>query len=181
MSGAEGGNQGTALAHTRAAAENSGEADLFAALDEEIGAPAGAAAIRRGPGRPKGSPDRTTVQFMRWARSRGYRDPAEWMLALISRDPREVAKDLLAREVTGEDVDVVMTVLAEQGKAAAKLMPYAHKQLPHEVEHSGDPVRHMILIAPAASGAEARIIEGNQGAGGPAAAPSHGASSHGES
>lgn len=159
VAGDEGRNQGNTLAHALASGENP-DADLFAAMDAEV---ADAPGAPRRPGRPKGSPNRTTLQFMAWARSRGYRDPAEFLLAMISRDARTIARDLLGKDLTDADIGTVETVFVEQGKAAAKMLPYVLQQLPHLAEHKIDTVRHLILVSDRAAvvpGVD--IIEENQ-------------------
>lgn len=148
--------EGTSVALTGGGAENSAAeddiGDLFGALDAEVAtfdldtiAPPTPA--KRGAGRPKGSPNRSTLQLQRYLMSRGYRDPAEFLAATMTMDTRALAARLAGykdeRRVT---FDEAMEVLNLQRRAAGELMPYFHKRLPQAVEVTGDGARPLIMI-----------------------------------
>ncbi|MCO5091985.1 hypothetical protein [Bosea sp. (in: a-proteobacteria)] len=156
MAAQAGPDQGRSVSHSPAAPEPA--ADLFA-LDAEIdqfARHAVAPPARRGPGRPAGSVNRTTLQLQRLLLQRGYRDPAEFLAALITMDVRELVRDLGG----AEQVDVAK-VLAIQKQAADSLMPYFHQRMPIAVEHHGDRARPLIIIRDGEGpGARARVVEG---------------------
>jgi hypothetical protein len=140
-------NEGRAVAHTPA---DAGEGDGAAWLDDELQLFAGhrdAPPVKRGPGRPPGSPNRTTLQLQGWLRARGYRDPAEKLAAIITMDVRELAGALRsdgdARSVTFDQAHEVAKL---QIRAAEALMPYFHQKMPVAVEHRGDGQRPVIII-----------------------------------
>jgi hypothetical protein len=186
-------DQGRAVAHSPAApGEPAG--DLFA-FDQEMGALAGqtiAPPARRGPGRPVGSVNRTTLQLQRLLMARGARDPAEFLSSIQSMDVRALARALYAPE--GGDLTPAMIdmALGHQRRAAEALMPYFHQKMPIAVQHSGDGQRPLIMIhnEPAAgpvvaargeamSVHDAQDVELDQGVSGREPAPSHGDGSHG--
>jgi hypothetical protein len=153
-------------AHTPGSPENSQLSDLFRELDDEIADFTGhAIAPPRRPGRPRGSPNRTTQQVKAWLIQRGYRMPAEFLAALYTKDTRELAAELkgCARElVTFEEAEAVAKL---QKGAAAELMPYFEQRMPQQVEQVGDAARPLILIMQANQGVNARVIEGSHGEG----------------
>ena len=132
------GNEGRAVTHTPDAPGDF-ERDLFA-LDEELDQFAGQtiAPVKRGPGRPKGVVDRTTLQLSRFLRAKGYRDPAEFLASIVSMDTRELARELGEEGLAG--------VVELQVKAAKELMPYFHQKMPLAVEHKGTAARPLFII-----------------------------------
>lgn len=145
---------GSGEAHTRAVAENSlgldGQADLLG-FDDEIGQFADAAvrppAVKRGAGRPAGSVNRTTLQLQRWLLAKGYRDPAEFLAAVVTMDARDLAAALAGVEAKHVTFKQASAVLKIQRSAAADLMPYFHQRKPQQVEHVGEGARPLIIIA----------------------------------
>lgn len=148
-------SEGTSVALTAGGAENpaaeDGAADLFAAIDQEVAAfdrdtIAPPPPARRA-GRPKGSPNRSTLQLQRYLMSRGYRDPAEFLAATMSMDARALAAKLAGHEdATRVSFDQALDVLDLQRRAAGELLPYFHKRLPQAVELTGDGARPLIMI-----------------------------------
>lgn len=157
---------GSGGAHTAGAPENS-ERDLFLTIDDEVADFAGHAIAppKRGPGRPAGSPNRTTQQLQAWLRGRGYRDPAEFLAAIVTTDARQLAAELAGKAASLVTFDEAEAVLKLQKGAAAELMPYFHQRMPQQVEQVGDAARPLILIMQANQGVNARVIEGSHGAG----------------
>lgn len=157
-------DQTRSVSHTPAAPEPAG--DLFA-LDQELDQFAGhavAPVAKRGPGRPAGSVNRTTLQLQRLLLQRGYRDPAEFLASIVSMDARELARELSKPAKIGEaivEVTSVADALDLQVKAAKELMPYFHQRMPIAVEHHGDRARPLIIIRDGEGpGARARVVEG---------------------
>lgn len=156
---------GCGAAHTPAAGENPQGDLLREDLDAEVAAFALSAvappAARAG--RPKGSPNRTTLQLQRLLLQRGYRDPAEFLAALVSLDPRELAwqlagKPMLVGEKRKEpEFGEALEALKVQRAAAAELLPYFHQKMPLTVHHPGDNARPLVMI-----------FDGPQGGGGAA-------------
>lgn len=93
--------------------------------------------VKRGAGRPPGSPNRATSKVREFLLARGYRDPMEHLAAFMTTDLR----DLVA---LGLDPD---KAAALQIKAAADLMPYFHQAMPKQVEAKIEQVRHLVVIA----------------------------------
>jgi hypothetical protein len=188
-----GSDQGRAVSHTPAPADGPA-GDLFA-FDQEVEAFAGdtfAPPAKRGPGRPPGSPNRTTLQLQRLLMARGYRDPAERLAAIQSMDPRELARALAGLEdVKLVTFDQALEAAKLQNRAAEALLPYFHQKMPIAVQHSGDGQRPLIIIndgptaAPAAPGRgvamsihDAQDCEQDQRLSGDAPVPSHDEPSH---
>lgn len=161
-------SEGTSTTLTAAGAGNlaaptddDGTADLFGAIDQEIAAfdrdtIAPPAPAKRAAGRPKGSPNRSTVQLQRFLLSRGYRDPAEFLAATMSMDARVLAAKLAGHEDASRvSFGDALDVLDLQRRAAGELLPYFHKRLPQAVEHVGEGARPLIMIVdgPAGGGA----------------------------
>ncbi len=193
-----GSDQGRAVSHTPAPADGAA-GDLFAfeqeiegLADQAIAPPA-----KRGPGRPPGSPNRTTLQLQRLLLAKGYRDPAEFLASILSMDVRALAGELSEPSKDDDDKDrVVMQVhrgqaLQLQIRAAEALLPYFHQKMPIAVQHSGDGQRPLIIIndgpaaAPVVPGRgvamsihDAQDIEQDQRVSGDAPAPSHDEPSH---
>ena len=147
---------GSSVPLTGSAPENPGAGDLFRSLDDEVdqfGQTAIRPPVKRGAGRPAGSPNRTTLQLQRYLQARGYRDPAEFLAAIVSTDPRRLAVQLLghdadspaARAVSLKLEDVLEVVKLQKG-AAAELMPYFHSRMPLAVHHTGDAPRPLVII-----------------------------------
>ncbi len=137
---------GLPAAHTPPA-RNSGadEADLFSAELE----PFEAGAIRppkRGVGRPPGSPNRTTLQLQKLLLARGYRDPAEFLAAIVTGDPRQLAADLGGKPLKEVSFAEAIEVAKLQRQAAEGLMPYFHQKMPTAVEVKGDAPRQLIVM-----------------------------------
>lgn len=169
-------NQGSGVALTGGggekpgggAAGEGGEAlgDLFGVLDEEVAGFVSAtiaAPVKRGPGRPPGSPNRTTLQLQRYLQARGYRDPAEFLASLVSMDTRALAAALRGPVPPREDGEVppvgfgeALAALELQRKAASDLMPYFHQRMPQQVEHRGEGARPLIIIHDAPAGGAVR-------------------------
>lgn len=132
-------------AHTAAPAVTAGgqladqaAADLLA-FGEELGALAGQAIappVRRGPGRPAGSPNRATSRVREYLMAKGYRDPMEHLAAVVAMDLKQLVE--LGLEVKD--------ALALQVKAADALMPYWHQQQPKAVEHKIEGARPLFML-----------------------------------
>lgn len=158
-------DQGLSVAHTRAAAGGDDQADLLReaeAFGEEIGLfGAMTVAARRGPGRPPGSPNRSTLALKRLLLAKGYRDPAEFLAAIISHDTRELAAALRpdqAGKAPGvATFDQAHEAMKLQVRAAEALLPYFHQKMPIAVEHSGGAARPVIIINDAGFAAAARV------------------------
>jgi hypothetical protein len=170
---------GTGEAHT----PRDGQLDLLAAdLDAELaglGEVAGGVPAKRGPGRPPGSPNRTTRQMAGLLRARGYRDPWEFLAALVSTPTGD-----LRRAIGSEDADKVLEV---QRKAAAELMKYTYSPMPVAVEHTGEGGRPVVavMLGGAGQGDAAKVVDGlslpivqYQGVSGAQGGASHDAASH---
>jgi hypothetical protein len=121
---------------------------LFAELDGEAEAFARhAVPTPRRAGRPPGSPNRSTLMLQRWLMARGYRDPAEFLAALVSADTRELAAELAGRPLDkAPGFEAALEVLKIQRAAAAELLPYFHQRLPAQVYVKADGPRQLIVI-----------------------------------
>ena len=144
-------DQGRGVAH-RGARSGEGEAELRAELDQldgELSLFEGSAVrpVRRGPGRPPGSPNRSTLQLKRLLLARGYRDPAEALAAIVTMGTRDLAGELRPdKRADGVTFDQAHEVLKLQVRAAEALMPFFHQKMPIAVEHRGDALRPVIVI-----------------------------------
>lgn len=133
-------------AHTPAAPKpGADEADLFAAElepfeDGTIRPP------KRRVGRPPGSPNRTTLQLQRLLLARGYRDPAEFLAAIVTGDPRQLVADMADKAISLVTFPEVLEVMKLQRQAAEALMPYFHQKMPTAVEVKGDAPRQLIVM-----------------------------------
>lgn len=145
---------GTGVALTGTAGENSGDADLFAALDADLAGVGGALRppVRRGPGRPVGALDRSTVQIRRFVAAKGYRDPLEMLAALASADPRQLAADLAGKPLEDVTFDEASEALKHIRGAADAALPYLHRKQPLDVHHVGTVARPLIVITDGAIG-----------------------------
>ncbi len=156
-------SEGSSVALTGGGGEKSGgEAamgDLFRSLDAEVASFEGATITppaKRGPGRPAGTPNRSTLQLQRYLQARGYRDPAEFLASIVSMDTRALAAALKgAGEAAPVTFDQALEALKLQRAAAGELMPYFHQRMPQQVEHTGDAARPLIMIMGGAAGAAA--------------------------
>lgn len=160
--------QGREVALTGGAAENPGGevvGDLFREMDAEAADydRSTVAPKARGRGRPPGSPNRSTADLKRWLVARGYRDPLEFLAALYSADPRELAAALRGPVTVGEGEDEppvgfaeALAVLEIQRKAAAEAVVYLHSKMPLQVQHQGEAARPLIIINEAPAGGERR-------------------------
>ena len=135
------GETGVSRATHAAPAENPDgptEPDLFRAFEAEVDAIGGTLAppVRRGPGRPVGSADRTTAQMKRFMAARGYRDPMEVLGAISSADPVILADALCeGLQLKASDRAALrIKVLGEVRKAAADRLPYEHRRMPQMIE-----------------------------------------------
>jgi hypothetical protein len=144
LAGAEqGAHTGISGAGGELAARDGDQADLLA-FEGELEAFESQAirpAPRRGPGRPAGSPNRSTAKVREFLIARGYRDPMEQLAAVAAMD----LNDLVALGIDAKDA------LALQIKAADALMPYWHQQQPKPTAVQATPVRHLIVIADGAA------------------------------
>jgi hypothetical protein len=141
-------NLGRGMAHTPP--EISDEASAEDLFGFEVDAFAGQAIAppKRGPGRPKGTPNRSTAQMAKLLAMRGYRDPLEFLPSIYTMDVRILAGEL------GCDL---IAALQMQIRAASECLPYLHQRTPTQVEHSGDAGRTLIVINDRPSGAAASI------------------------
>lgn len=117
---------------------------------------------KRGPGRPPGSPNRSTSQVRQYLEALGYRDPLEADAALATADPRVVAAALAGKKVEDVTFGEAMAVFDQQAKARARLQPYWHQELPKASAVKPQEVRHLIVIADGAAGKgerDQRVIE----------------------
>ncbi len=171
-------NLGRVGAHAPPAPEKSA-ADLFAAELADFDGQAIAPPVKRGAGRPAGSPNRTTLQLQKMLMARGYRDPAEFLAAVMSMDTCELAARLGCEPAEA---------IKHQLRAAGELLPYFHQRMPLAVEHTGEGARPVIVIsdqafvqvqAGAMQSADAgKIIEQEQALMRGVVMSSHGSSSH---
>lgn len=156
-------DQGRSVAHTPAR-EDDGAGDLFgfeaelALFDDDTIRPP-----KRGPGRPPGSVNRTTLQLTKLMRAKGYRDPYEFLASIYSMPTSELAR-ALSEPAAGDEEPVKVNRQAAadlQVKAAVAALPYAHQKMPIAIQHSGDGQRPVIIIhdGPAAT-TPGRVIEG---------------------
>jgi hypothetical protein len=149
-----GADQARSLAHTGAAPGGDDQADLLRdveAFNDELSLFDGVTVQpRRGPGRPPGSPNRSTVQLKRLLHLKGYRDPVEFLASLYTMDTRELAAALRAdagAAVAGvPSFDQAHEALKLQIRAAEAALPYLHQKMPIAVEHSGDGQRPIIIV-----------------------------------
>lgn len=146
---------GAGAGNPAAAGDGEGDGDLFGELDLEVAAfDRSTVAPPRRAGRPKGSPNRSTLQLQRYLMSRGYRDPAEFLAATMSMDVRQLAARLAGHEDASRvSFDQALDVLDLQRRAAGELLPYFHKRLPQAVEVTGEGARPLIMIMDGAVGA----------------------------
>lgn len=123
-------------------------ADLFLALDGEVDQFRDQAVPppKRGPGRPKGSPNRSTKQMAQFLAARGYRDPLEFLAAIYSADTRELAASLLGKAEKDVTADQALDVFRQQMRAAEAVRPYLHQQMPTQVEMQVAEARPLIII-----------------------------------
>lgn len=180
---------GKEVAHTPGGED--AQAALFDVLDGAVDlfAASPIAPPRRGPGRPKGSLNVTTRQMKTWLAARGYRDPLEFLAALTTGDPVEIAKAMMP---AGEDgavavpFDAALEVLKLQVKAAGELAAYVHQRAPIAIDAPAA-MRPLVVIqtggAPAPQpGDEARavfdLMPTFQGVSSDAPRASHGDASH---
>ncbi|WP_156771716.1 hypothetical protein [Labrys sp. WJW] len=137
---AETANQGISEAHTPAAP---GAGDVEAALADLFGLElqqlegATIAPPKKGPGRPPGSPNRTTLQYAKLMAAKGYRNPLEFLCAIFSMD----VKELCAR--TGLKLSDAFN---SQIRAAAEALPYFEQAMPKAVEVKAETARPLIII-----------------------------------
>ena len=128
-------SEGISEAHTLL--ENPDAAgDLFGFELEQL-AGLSIAPPKRGAGRPPGSPNRTTLQLQRLLMAKGYRDPAEFLAAIVSMDVKDLAKLGLK----------AVDALGVQVKAAGELMPYFHSKMPTSIEVGVTNNRPVILLS----------------------------------
>jgi hypothetical protein len=153
---------GLLMAHTPAASGEGEQADLLrevGAFSDELALFEGGAIRppKRGPGRPPGSPSRSTLRLKQLMQAKGYRDPLEFLASLWTMDTRQLATELRpdAGEVKARGLDGKVTLATfDQAHEAAKLqvraaeaaLPYWHQKTPVAVHHSGDSQRPVIII-----------------------------------
>lgn len=141
-------------AHTPAVPEIGDLGDLFRAIDEDASAydASTVAPVRRGRGRPAGSVSRATKDMRAWLQSRGYRDPLEFLGAILSADTIELAAALGAADR--------VEVLKLQIRAAESAAQYLHQRAPMAVEIKGDGPRPLVMIV---DGVAMRVAGGGDG------------------
>lgn len=170
-----GGGIDTALALALAEAEAGEGAEAEADLFGEAVAPMIASPERAGPkgGRPKGARNRSTEEWRRYLLSK-YPSPLETLLALTTRRPEDLARELgLYRWSDGvllrDDRDQPVLATGEALKvivdAAAAALPYMHQRQPLAVETRGDG-RALLVF-----GDLTQIVQGGPEAGGIPFAP----------
>lgn len=151
-----------AAASTPARAEDEAEAvavDLFASLDgladvhreQAIKPPA-----PRGPGRPPGTPNRSSQRMREYLAARGYRDPMEYLASIVSMD----LKDIIKLGIKPADA------MALQIRAAAELQPYNHQRMPAQVEVKHEGARPLMIVTPVVKveqyqGDSAKVVNGS--------------------
>lgn len=125
------------------------DADLFAQFEDEL-AEYETGAIRpparRGPGRPKGS-SRDTQALRKLMAARGYRDPLEFLGAVVSSDTKGLADAL--------GVDERDKVLKVQVQAATQLAQYLHNRAPTQVQVTSEGARVLVIIGDGQAGGKA--------------------------
>lgn len=149
-------NLGREVTHTRDDGNSAEDA-----LDAEADLFAGATVpSRKATGRPKGAPNRSTAELARWLRQRGYRDPVEFLHAVMSADPRELAASLAGHgDASRVDFDRALEVLKIQVKAAGEAAGYVHRRMPLQVDIREDDARPLVVIVDGAAGPSRRTIE----------------------
>lgn len=169
-------DEGRAVAHTLAR-DGADAGDLFGLSDDEADARAlddelaifaghGIAPPRRRAGRPPGSPNRATLALKRLLIQRGYRDPAEFLAAVVSMPTAELVASLSERTPEGEVTGpAALDALKVQVQAARELMPYWHQKMPIAVQHSGEAHRPVIIINDGPHGGLAGMRGESAGAG----------------
>lgn len=111
-------------------AEEAGETgDLFAPLgaaaaELPVGERQVGGELGRGPGRPKGSPNKRTAKLRDYVLAR-YRHPAEVLAALASMPVERLAADLLCDRIEAATLQV---------RAATELLPYLESRMPVAVD-----------------------------------------------
>lgn len=132
---------------THARAPGSAGADLFAEFDREADqvrdriTPA-----KRGPGRPAGSPNRSTTMMARYLMAKGYRDPLEGLASIASQDPIDVLESLGLSLGNEGAPGLVLEIMKMQLRAREALLPYFHQALPKQVDVKTDGPRTLIVI-----------------------------------
>jgi hypothetical protein len=87
---------------------------------------------QRGPGRPKGSKNKTTDQLSKYLLAKGYVHPAEALAQLISKPAVELADELSISVKDGTVMPV--DALKVQVAAAKELLPYFASKKPQDVQ-----------------------------------------------
>lgn len=112
----------------------------------------------RGPGRPPGTPNRSSQRMRDYLAARGYRDPMEFLAAIVTMDEREIVK------LGIKPVDA----LSLQLRAADALLPYVHQRMPAQVEVKHEGARPLMVVMPVSNpeqyqGDSAKVVNGSHG------------------
>jgi hypothetical protein len=122
---------------------------------------------KRGPGRPKGSPNRKSIAFEKLYAAKGYRDPLMVMGEFISTDPRDLQAWLVEHELAEVQMGKtakpalaqLVDIIKEQHKVAGELAPYLHGKKPVEIQIIDERLPALIIDLGTDQLAEAREIE----------------------
>jgi hypothetical protein len=113
-------------------------------------------AKRRARGRPEGSANKRNAEIFDYLEARGFKAPELRMMEIISADPVELARAIVAATTYGPcyapPIALVMQIIAQQAKTAADLLPYKiAKRQELQVSHTGEVAHVMMagrLVAP---------------------------------
>ncbi len=94
------------------------------------GVEANAPAVKRGPGRPPGSRNRRTEQWVQYLHER-YSSPVEALAIEAERTVLDVVEALGLVEPTNEQL---LSIWREQNRLRVELAPYMHQKLPQLAE-----------------------------------------------
>jgi hypothetical protein len=122
---------------------------------------------KRGPGRPKGSPNRKSVAFEKLYAARGFKDPLLVMGQFITMSPLDLQAWLLENDLaevqmgktTKPALPQLLDIIKEQHKVAGDLAPYLHGKKPTEIQIIDERLPQLIIDLGTDQLAEARSIE----------------------
>lgn len=125
---------------------------------------------KRGPGRPKGSPNRKTVAFEKLYAAHGFKDPLLVMGKFITMDPLDLQAWLIEHEMAEQPMGKgtrpalaqLIDIIKEQHKVAGELAPYLHGKKPVEIQIIDERLPALIIDLGTDQLAEARQIEAGE-------------------
>ncbi|MBT56219.1 MAG: hypothetical protein CMF72_22810 [Mameliella sp.] len=121
---------------------------------------------KRGPGRPKGSPNRKSVAFEKLYAAKGFKDPLMVMGQFITMSPLELQAWLIENEMaevqSGKTrqpaLAQLIEIIKEQHKVASDLAPYLHGKKPTEIQIIDERLPQLIIDLGTDQLTEARAI-----------------------